>query len=399
MAYDKHIDKSEEGLMELNQIYNNKNDYVNRFIDGLESGRITSEEDVIEFTNYIRESDGLTQLEYSRLVTLKESGFLKKYATNFNKRYSTAHMLMNRAKSSISRGLKMLEMFCSSKRHRGHSSSKRKVTDSSKLGKGAYTPSYWGLELYKESVKVLFNEVVKYMQHLNNCIKLCIDMNNQVNYVRHHPEIADEIFEMDRKERLVNNRSVIKRYIDMNADMENELIKKVEEWKSQQKSLAELKAALYHTLDEDEFNDWIICDEVMAARRDGLTNPERAIWGDNKQQVMRCRVAYSHLDLLSPKGQKDHIGGMFLARLYKWSKTKLGHEKWHTYFVEFYKQNGGSLIPVKPSAVKAALGKMVYESNGCTEETDFNEMMDNLVKKYMITTSDEGNSMKAVVNF
>lgn len=42
MAYDKHIDKTEEELRELREVYDQ--DSVDRFIDGLEAGQITSEE-------------------------------------------------------------------------------------------------------------------------------------------------------------------------------------------------------------------------------------------------------------------------------------------------------------------------------------------------------------------
>lgn len=399
MAYNKHIDKTEEELCKLREVYSNNHDRVNRFIDGLESGRINNEKDVIMFTNYIRESDGLTQLEYTRLIKLKENGFLEKYATNYNKSYSTAHQLMNKAKSTVSRGLKTLEKFCGSKKRRGHSTSKRKVIDNSKLGNCAYTPSYWGLELYQDSVRVLYNEVVNYMQDLNNCIELCIYMNQQVAYIRNHPEVADEIFDRNRRETILNNRSLIKRFIDMNADMENNIMNKVEEWKQQEKDLAVLKAMLYHVLDENEYNDWIISEEVMAARRDKITNVERALWGDNKQQVMRCRVAYAHIDELNPKGQKNRIGGKFLARLYKWSKSYRCPELWHAYFDDFYKTNGGVLNPVKPSAIKTELAKFCYESNGCAEEKEFNEKIDNLVKQYMITSFDQDNCMKEAVNF
>ena len=103
MGYNKRIDKTEEALCELREVYSSNE--IARFTDGLESGRINSEEKVIGFTNYIRTSDGLTQLEYSRLKQLQDEGFIEKFATNYNKRYSTCNMLMNKMRSGISRGL------------------------------------------------------------------------------------------------------------------------------------------------------------------------------------------------------------------------------------------------------------------------------------------------------
>jgi hypothetical protein len=394
MAYNKHIDKTEEALYELREVYSSNE--VDRFTDGLESGRINSEEKVIQFTNYIRTSDGLVQLEYSRLKRLQDEGFIDKFATNYNKRYSTCNMLMNKMRSGISRGLQMLENLCEKKPSKGNSKSKRKVIDSSKIGKCPYNGAIWGLELYRDSVRVLYTEIVSYKTHLNQCIDLCLYIIKQVAYIRNHPETAYEKHQKNRQEVLLNNRSVIKRFIDMNADMENDLMDKIETWKQEKKSMEEISAMLYHTLDENEYNDWIISEEVMAARRQGITNKERALWGDDKQQVMLCRTAYSHIDELNPEGQKEHIGGKFLALLHNWSKvqSKRGLEYWLTYFTDFNNTSGGVLTPVKIGAVKRGLTLILKGEIDKKEVDDFNQTMDNLVKKYMIKPFDQENSMK-----
>jgi hypothetical protein len=139
----------------------------------------------------------------------------------------------------------------------------------------------------------------------------------------------------------------------------------------------------------------------MAARRQGISNQERALWGDDKKQVMRCRTAFSHIDELCPKGQKGHIGGRFLALLYKWSKTlpNRGMEYWHTYLSDFYKANGGKLTPVKPGAVKMELGRMARGKVGDDEINEFNKRMEEIVNKYMIESPAKEKGMKKAVNF
>ncbi len=396
MRYDRHIDKTEEELQELRTVY--AQDEVERFMDGLSSGKIDNEEKVIKFTNYVRSSDGLTQLEISRLRRLLDEGFIEKFATNYNKRFSTCHMLMNRMRSSISRGMGMLEKLCEKRRTRGGCKQKRSVVACSKMGRSSYNRSLWGLEQYKESVQILYNEIVSYKSHLTECIDLCLYVIAQVAYIRNHPAVAHEKHQKNRQEVLLNNRSVIKRFIDMNAEMENELMEKVEAWKQEKKSMEEISAMLDHTLDVNQYNDWIISEEVMAARRDGLTNPERALWGEDKQQVMLCRVAYSHIDELNPAGQKDHIGGKFLALLYKWSNAKArGLDYWLIYFTDFYKSSGGTLTPVKVGAVKRGLKQLLKTER--SEVDAFNKMMNNLVKKYMIPASKQEKDIKEAVNF
>ena len=400
MAYNKHIDKTEEELRELKIVYG-RND-IDRFIDGLEAGNITSEEDIINLTKTIRNNDGLALLEYSRLKRLKEEGFIENYATNYNKRYSTTHMLMNKMRSSISRGLRFLEDFCEKKRRKGHSKKKRSVVRNSKMGNGEYRPSLWGLEHYIESVKILYKEVVGYTDDLSKCIDLCIEMIEAVKHVRSHPEVADRIYNNCHRDTVINNRTTIKRFITLNANLENDILRKMQEWEEQKKEMTELKAMLYHTMDVNEWNDLCICEEVMAARMNGVTNKERALWGENTYQIMRVRVAYDHLDELEPEGQKGRIGGKFLYRLLVWSHVlpNRGIEYWHEYFLERYTTNG-ILYPDKPSAIKMAKRKMAKLNlqDDKKEQKEFDHKLDELVKKYMIDEQDKPQAMKEAVNF
>ena len=125
----------------------------------------------------------------------------------------------------------------------------------------------------------------------------------------------------------------------------------------------------------------------MAARRQGITNQERALWGDDKGQVMRCRTAYMHIDELNPDGQKGRIGGLFLAMLHKWSKVQpsRGLEYWHTYFTDFYRNNVGQMAPVKIGAIKRGQSQITRDIIEQKEVEKFNQKMDILVEKYMKT--------------
>ena len=71
MAYNKHLDKTEEELRELKLVYE-QND-IDRFIDGLEAGKICTEEEIISLTKTVQNNDGLVLLEYSRLKRIKGS--------------------------------------------------------------------------------------------------------------------------------------------------------------------------------------------------------------------------------------------------------------------------------------------------------------------------------------
>ena len=270
------------------------------------------------------------------------------------------------------------------------------------MGRCAYNLSIWRLEQYKESVKKLYQEVCTYNDDLTKCIDLCLEMIDQVKYVRTHPDYADEIYDKCRKETVLNSRTTIRRFISLKANLENDIYAKMEEWERKKQALKNLKAMLYHTLDLDEWADLCIVEEVIKARQQDITNEERFLWGDNEQKVMCVRVVYGHLDELSPKGQKGMIGGMFLARLHRWSNVlpNRGLELWYEYFITSYSQNG-QLKPAKCSAIKTAKGQIAKLDNSEDNQlqAEFNEKIDLLIKKYMKGQQDYHVQEKEAANF
>ncbi len=398
MAYNRHIDKTEEELRKLREVY--AQDDIDRFLDGLEAGRINTEAQVIEITNKINENDGLARLEYKRLEAFKV-GFIEAYATNYNKRFTTAHLLMNRMRSGISRGLKMLEYFSEKQRRKGCSKKNRKVIDNSKMGKCAYRRSFYGLEQYKESVNALHKAIANYMNDLTKCINLCLYMIDQVKAVRADPDWASEIYDNCHKETVMNQRTTIKRFIKLNVDMENDILERMESCQRQKEKVKKLKAVLYHTLDVNEWNDLCICEEVMVARSQGVTNEERALWGDDKLQVMRVRTVIEHLDELFPEGKKN-ISGEFLARLFSWCNIlpNRGLHYLYSYFYTNYMMHG-RLKPRGEQAVKMAkakIAKLDFDEDKKLRE-EFNQKLECLVKKYMVYPSKSTDKEDAAVNF
>ena len=86
----------------------------------------------------------------------------------------------------------------------------------------------------------MYNELVNFNKHLLEGITICLEMTEAVKYIRSNPPEAHRIFEENRKETVQNHRSVIKRLIDMNDDMENELIEKAERMRQKKKTAEEI---------------------------------------------------------------------------------------------------------------------------------------------------------------
>ena len=80
-------------------------------------------------------------------------------------------------------------------------------------------------------------------------------------------------------------------------------------------------------------------------------------------------------------------------------KPTRGLDYWLTYFTDFYKTSGGILTPVKLGAVKRGLTLIVKEEIEKKEMEEFNQKMENLIKKYLIISSEEEKDTKKAVNF
>lgn len=403
MAYNKNIEKSEEALCGLLKVYNRKDDednnILNRFLDGLESGNIRTEEQIVEFTNFIRKSDGLTQLELSRLERLYP-GFIEDYATNYNNYIDTVHFLTSKMRSSISRGMKVLEKFCSKKRKKGDQKSKRKVISNSTMAGDSVQTHCFGLKYYIDKTKILYDEIVNYMNDLKKCINLCIAIIEDVEKVRNNPELAAEIYDNSYRNTVKNNRKVIQRLIAMKPEVENDFLKKKEECIQKKNDLNVLKAKLYHTLDMSEWIDACVCEEVMKARSQEITNQERALWGDDIQKVKRVRIIIEHLDELEIEGHKGKIDGMFLYMFYDWCFVlpNRGMDTWYEYFYNSYH---GRFTPCKTSAMKAAKKKMLplLPEEDYKQREEFKEKLNEIIYKYMKNSTEETKEDKKTVNF
>ena len=96
------------------------------------------------------------------------------------------------------------------------------------------------------------------------------------------------------------------------------------------------------------------------------------------------------------------IGGMFLARLHRWSNVmpNRGLEYWYEYFESRYMQNG-QLKPAKLSAIKSAKCQLAKLDNDKDTElqAEFDKKLDILIKKYMTDQQDQDEQEKEAANF
>lgn len=397
MAYSTQIDKTEFSLRELQAAYAQPK--YDRFIAGLENGSIRTEEDVIGFTNYVKESHGILKLEFARLKKHAKT-FNKEYATNYNKYFCTAQQLMMKMRSGISRGIRIVVSFCPKTRKKlKQKTVKRSAVKNSKFTTAPYSKDLFSEE-YSQAVKELYNELELYINDLHDCIQLCIQVIEEEERIKQDPDRVHQIRTDCYNKTLGNNQIIVRRLKDSNASTENDVLKLKEKAEREHRALLKLEVKLFHTLDMAQWTDFVVCDAVNEARKQGISTEELSLWGDNPEQVMRVRAAIEHFDELLPEGQKEKIDGYILMRFHIWCATLPGRslERWHIYFTTSYK---GSLTPTGISAIKMQKSKAAKLEKNIDDEQqeEFNKKVEKVIKKYVLVATEQANQPKKAVNF
>ena len=334
MVLEKHLDKTEESLQMLDNSLPQAT--VDRFLYGLRL-RSWDEEAIMAFTVKIRNSHSYALLENTRLSKWKTT-FNEEYATNHNKYFTTAESAMNRMRSTLKGITEAVIKFC----YRSNKAlpvdvDAPMVLERTPLLKGPYSKDMFGTDLYGKTVMLLFEELISYLNTAEDNVTICLDVIARENYLREHVDEVNEVYDKCFEDTFRNNRSVIKRLKESNANLDNDILKTIEDAEDAQQMIADL----FHMLNVEEWNDYVVCKAIRDANKAGLDKKELFLWGEERKgQVMRVRTLLEHLSDLDLSGQdmkidkqEGVVSGEFLMRLFVWCaiNENSSHSVWLEY--------------------------------------------------------------------
>ena len=334
MVLEKHLDKTEESLQMLDNSLPQAT--VDRFLYGLRL-RSWDEEAIMAFTVKIRNSHSYALLENTRLSKWKTT-FNEEYATNHNKYFTTAESAMNRMRSTLKGITEAVIKFC----YRSNKAlpvdvDAPMVLERTPLLKGPYSKDMFGTDLYGKTVMLLFEELISYLNTAEDNVTICLDVIARENYLREHVDEVNEVYDKCFEDTFRNNRSVIKRLKESNANLDNDILKTIEDAEDAQQMIADL----FHMLNVEEWNDYVVCKAIRDANKAGLDKKELFLWGEERKgQVMRVRALLEHLSDLDLSGQdmkidkqEGVVSGEFLMRLFVWCaiNENSSHSVWLEY--------------------------------------------------------------------
>lgn len=384
MVLEKHLEKTEESLQLLDNSLPQAT--VDRFIYGLKL-RNWDEPAIMAFTVNVRNSHSYALLENTRLNKWKLT-FNDEYATDHNKYFSTAEAAMNRMKSTLKGITDAVIKFCyKSNKQLPADADAPIVLERSPLLKGPYSKDMFGTDLYGKTVMLLFEELVSFLNTAEDNVTICLEVIERENYLRLHVPEVNEIHDKCFEETFRHNRSVIRRLKETNANIDNDIMKTIEDAEDAQQMIADL----FHMLNVEEWTDYVVCKAVYDANKLGLDKTELFLWGKERaDQVMRVRTLLEHLSVLDMKIEKQEgmVGGEFLMRLFVWCDIK--DNSHHSVLLDYVTEkilsapNCRFKKVAKIGAVKAEKKKLISFGNDEANrlQNNFNEALNAFVARF-----------------
>ena len=377
MILDNTLEKTEDTLLMLDDSLSQAS--VDRFVYGLQQ-RKWKEWDIIQFTATIRNSHTYAIMENGRLKDWKGT-FNEEYATDHNTYFTTAERSMNRIRCTLSGIKKAVTKLCyTSKKQLPADADIPTVYERSPLMNGQYSPDLFGLGAYGQSVKRLYEELVSYLETASENVDLCLEVIERENYMRQHPEEIVEVHDKCYRATFSHSQSIIKRFLNAGMNMDNDIVKAIEDADDAQKQIAEL----FHMLNVDQWNDYVICRATTEAQNIGLAKDELFLWGrERRDQVLRVRKLLQHLDELEMKKVKkgNALSGYFLMRLFIW--CDINDDRQHGVLRDYIARNYNGIV-VKIGAVNAEKRKclLLDNSENRRQQADFNTAIDDFLNRF-----------------
>lgn len=307
------IDFSEDTLTALDTKFRKVCD--DRFIYCMQEGKWNMD-DVIRFKGRIEIALQYASAEKGRLKKLSEN-YNSEYPTNHKKYFTTAADLMSRMRSTLSTYKKIVYEFRMGKHKRKSSSQKAAYRGRTSLMEGEYSKDMFGWDAYDAKVKELYDLMDSYLAIAITCCAICKEVIDEEEKIRQTPALSLPLYNDSYNNALRDQHTTIKQLEDADVTLDNDLVKAMREAADVEMLIADL----YHMMNHDSFNNFVVSKALSDAKAAGIDEDELLLWGkDNFPQVLRVRTVLKHimeLDVDKEK-HKGKLSGYFMMRFCYW---------------------------------------------------------------------------------
>lgn len=311
-----------------------------KFIEGIKN----KHHDIYEIrqtTEQVKIYQHRMNIEANSLTRFSER-FIRSFATNNNKCFSTAEVLFGKIRSTIASLKKVF-----------HKTTARDYTqlpegvdppsvfDKSPLGHGEYTPDAFGLESFPKEVQELYQAIETLFATAASILALCHLMIEEEAKTRNDIVQLRQIYKESCDELLGAVKAATKFCTITEELPENELEERRQKIGSENDERF-LKSG-YHTVNTDVLTQYLVIKTIREARREGLTELEAFFWRNDREKALRVRKIVENFDLVSEVlGQSNSLSSVVMVEFLKYCGVPESLEKqlYTQYFFPKYQKNG-----------------------------------------------------------
>lgn len=371
MANPIHIDFTEDSLKILDNKFSSVTD--DRFIYCLQEGKWDME-DIVRFGGRIEIAHQYTAAERERLEELSKT-YNSEYPTNHRRYFTTAADLMSRMRSTLSAYKTIVYEFRTGKRKR----KKKTANGQTPLMGGDYSKDMFGWEVYDKKAKEQYDKLEAYLNEAIACVDVCTKVIDEENHIRQHSELFMPLYDDSFRNSLRNHHTTIQDLEKLNVSIDDDILKAMKE----AKDVEQLISDLYHMLNHDRWNHFVISKALDDAKAAGIDEDELLLWGkENLPQILRVRMMLEHiteLDMVKEK-HKGKLSGYFMMRFCYW--CQILNNSQHAELLKYVTRKLKGVIGVcLIGAVKAEKKKLLKLTNDDNEkvQTAFNQQLDDFL--------------------
>lgn len=296
-----------------------------RFVEGIRC-RHRNMYEVEQMTEMVEIYQRRINIEARALARFSEN-FIRQFATDNNKCFSTAEKLFTKLRSTIA-GLKKVfsKMTQTDRRQLPQGVDTPSVYDKSALSTKEFTPDLYGIDSYPESVTKLYYAIETMFSTSSVMLALCHEMIVKEEETRKDVILLRQIYK-ESCEELLGAVRVVSSFVVISEELPENELEELRKKEGSEDSESFLQKG-YHACNKEVLTQYLVIKTIRQARNEGLTDKEAFFWRTNTKKVLSVRKVIENFDLVEEvEGHGGKISPRVVVEFLKWCGVDESLEK------------------------------------------------------------------------
>lgn len=338
-AYNTKFDTAEEIQEVRNSLEHLTED---RFRAALMGKKNIKEADIREMLALVTAATAKLQIELARLNRFA-GDFNSQFVTRDNNRFSTAHALLSKLRSSTAGLKKVFVELTPNKAPHAYveGMDKSLIYGHSAIGGAEYMQPLFP-ECFSPLAGELYNALRVFFACMGDALEVCQDVMDEEAEIRCDEARCVSLYEGFKEDHYSHIRSFLNK-IDLLEDIFSSTDNGAIRLRETTTTLGEFSQQGYHSLNYDDVCTLATKELVEKDREGECTKEELWLFRGNKEKILRCRQIIQHIEAYLPeKKNRKRIPSDMVVYLKIWAEP-VEEKAFVRYFKQTYEAAGGQL--------------------------------------------------------